>query len=179
MSTAQWASYTKRELLLSFFCCCLFLHTLLFDFCFIFVSLQTWIFSFADKKMLVASCQMHGYCFNQGKQPQPLALHPAQVLRDISGRNWRFEVQQRPWEMEDGQSGSPCHGSKLSRCSCSGEEVRKRKGTISIHISIYTHLRSEFIRDALDALHDLTLIAIDIRGLWVGLFKTPEVQFNL
>lgn len=134
-------------LLFFFFAVCFYTPCCLI-FCFIFMSLQTWIFSFADKKMLVASCQMHGYCFNQGKQPQPLAFHPAQVLRDISGRNWRFEVQQRPWEMEDGQSGSPCHGSKLSRCSCSGEEVRKRKGTISIHISIYTHLRSEFIRGA-------------------------------
>lgn len=63
MSSAQQASYTKKELAFFFFFFLTGPVTRLIVFCFIFMSLQTCIFSFVDREMLIACLQMHGYCF--------------------------------------------------------------------------------------------------------------------
>lgn len=53
----------KRSLLFFFFFFLTGPVTRLIVFCFIFMSLQTCIFSFVDREMLIACLQMHGYCF--------------------------------------------------------------------------------------------------------------------
>lgn len=58
----------------------------LVDFSFIFMSLQTCIFSFADREMLVACFQMHGYHFLPG---EVVAAHSTLFCPGAVGHLWK------------------------------------------------------------------------------------------
>lgn len=153
---------------------------------------------------------MRGYCFLPWEVTLPLALGQWFIppgccrtcLEEAGSLGFSRELLLAAWwdRWEGGESGLPCHCSKVLGCSSPESlalERRPEKGRESLQSTYYhltkkkkkkeekrkcfSYLKSilELNRDVPDVLRDLMLIAIDFTGLWMGLFKAAEFQMNL